>query len=139
VASVTGQRQAVVNLVSRLLVAQAAVSCAIALAYHRASGGWLLFTVVAAAAAVGLAVLVRSGSYAAWLVTLGFEACYVVIGLVTFGYASYLGGTLLAIITVGTLLRPAVARAFSSEQGGPRQRAAEQGAGDANITPSVPF
>ncbi len=133
------RRRGVVSLVSRLLVAQAAVSFAIALAYHRSSGGWLLFTVVTTAGAVGLAALVRSASYGAWLVTLGFEACYVVIGLVTFGYASYLGGTLLAIITVGTLLRPAVARVFSAERGEPRRRAAGQGAGDANITPSVPF
>jgi hypothetical protein len=118
VSSMTVRRDAVVKLVSRLLVAQAAVSGVIALAYHRTSGGWLAFTVVAVAACVGLAALVRSASYASWLVTLGFEACYVVVGLVTFGYSSYLGGTLLAIITVGTLLRPSVARAFASQRDG---------------------
>jgi hypothetical protein len=128
----TARRHAVISLVSRLLLAQAAVSAAIALSYSRRNTGWLVFTVIAAIAACGLARLVRSASQTAWLVALGFEGVYVAIGLLRFGYSAYLGGTLLGIITVGTLLRPSVARVFAPHP-------AEQGAREASVTPSLPF
>lgn len=126
------RRHAVVSLVGRLLLAQAGVSAAIALSYSRRNTGWLVFTVIAAVAVCGLARLVKSASQTAWLVTLGFEAGYVAIGLLRFGYSAYLGGTLLGIITVGTLLRPSVARVFAAQP-------AEQGPREASVTPSLPF
>jgi hypothetical protein len=135
----TARRHAVVSLVSRLLVAQGFVSTALALVYSRKSTGWLVFVLLSAAAVGGLAAWVRTASHSAWLVTLGFEGVYVAVGLLLFGYSSYLGGTLLGIITVGTLLRPSVARAFlrgDIRQPGPL---AEQGAGEAKVTASLRF
>jgi hypothetical protein len=135
----TARRNAVVSLVSRLLMAQAFVSAALALVYSRDSTEWLVFALLAAAAVGGLAAWVRSARHAAWLVTLGFEGMYVTIGLLLFGYSGYLGGTLLAIITVGTLLRPAVARAFEPRHAEQPGTLAEQGAGEANVTASLRF
>lgn len=128
----TARPEAVISLVSRLLLAQAGVSAAIAVAYSSRSTGWLVFALVAALGTCGLAGLVRSASHSAWIVTLGFEVIYVVIGLLRFGYSSYLGGTLLGIITVGTLLRPSVARVFAPQP-------AKQGPGEPSATPSLPF
>jgi hypothetical protein len=135
----TARRGAVVSLVSRLLTAQALVSAALALVYSRDAAGWLTFALVTAAVVAMLAAWVRSASHLAWLVTLGFEGVYVTIGLLLFGYSGYLGGTLLAIITVGTLLRPAVARAFAPRHTQQPGTLAEQGAGEANVTPSLRF
>jgi hypothetical protein len=135
----TARRNAVVSLVSRLLAAQALVSLALALVYSHGNAGWLAFSLLSALAVGGLAAWVRSASHAAWLVTLGFEGVYVVIGLLLFGYSGYLGGTLLAIITVGTLLRPSVARAFVPRHVQPSGALAEQGAGEANVTASLRF
>jgi hypothetical protein len=135
----TARRNAVVSLVSRLLTAQALVSAALALVYSRDSPGWLTFALVAAAMVAILAAWVRSASFLAWLLTLGFEGVYVTIGLLLFGYSGYLGGTLLAIITVGTLLRPTVARAFAPRHAQHPGTLAEQGAGEANVTASLRF
>jgi hypothetical protein len=135
----TARRHAVISLVSRLLTAQAVVSGALAFVYSRDDSGWLVFAVLTALAVGGLAAWVRSASHLAWLVTLGFEGVYVAIGLALFGYAGYLGGTLLAIITVGTLLRPAVARAFSRGQQRQPGQLADQGAGEAKVTASLRF
>lgn len=131
--------QAVVSLVSRLLVAQALVSTALALVYGRYNAGLLTFVLLSAAAVGGLAAWVRSASHPAWLITLGFEGGYVAVGLALFGYSSYLGGTLLAIITVGTLLRPSVARVFARGGGSQPGPLAEQGPGEADVTASLRF
>jgi hypothetical protein len=108
------QRQALVRLASRLLVAQAAASAAIGLAYSRRNASSLLLTILVAVVLCGLACLVRSGGPMAWLGAVSLEVCLVAAGLVRFVYDRYLGGTLLAIITLGTLLHPAVARAFAA-------------------------
>ena len=102
-----------VRLVSRFLVAQSGASAAIALAYSRRNLPLLTLMIIIAVAICGLAAIVRSGSHAAWLITVCTEAAVTAVGLFRFGYADYLGGTLLAMITLGTLLRPAVARAFA--------------------------
>jgi len=111
----TGVRapQPLVHLASRMLVAQAGASAAIGVGYTRRNAPWLLLTIVAAVALCALASVVRSGSHAAWLVTVSAEAGLVAAGLFSFAYARYLGGSLLAIVTLGVLLHPAVAAAFA--------------------------
>lgn len=74
---------------------------------------WLLLTIVLAVALCGLAWLVRSGSHGTWLVAISVESGMVAVGLFSFAYAGYLGGTLLSLVTLGTLLHPAVARSFA--------------------------
>jgi O-antigen ligase len=105
---------ALVSLVSRLVVAEAGACAAIGVGYNRRHLPWLLLTVAVAVALCGLAALVRSGTHTAWLAAITVESGLVAVGLFRFAYARYLGGTLLAIITLGTLLRPAVSRAFSA-------------------------
>ncbi len=105
-------RDSVTSLVARLLLAQAGASAAIGLGYSRRNVPWLVLTLIAAAALCGLAGLVRSGSHATWLVAITVESGLAAVGVFRFAYVGYMGGTLLALITLGTLLHPAVARAF---------------------------
>jgi hypothetical protein len=109
--------QSLVCLASRLLIAQAGASAAIGLAYNRRNVPWLLLTVLVAVALCWLAVVIRSGSHTAWLGTVSVEGCIATVGLYRFVYDRYLGGTLLAIITLGVLLHPAVTRAFAVAPG----------------------
>ena len=103
-----------VALVSRLLIAQSGASAAIGIAYSRRNMPWLVLTVLLAVALCGLAAAVRSGGHATWLTAICVESGLTAVGLFRFGYTSYLGGTLLAIGTLGSLLHPAVARAFAA-------------------------
>jgi hypothetical protein len=103
-----------VRLVSRLLVAQAGATAAIGIGYSRRTMPWLALTVFAAVAICGLAWLVRSGGQATWLVAICVESCLAAVGLFSFAYAGYLGGTLLSLVTLGTLLHPTVARTFAA-------------------------
>jgi hypothetical protein len=105
---------AAISLVSRLLLAQGGASAAIGLGYGRRNMPWLLLTIVVAVVVCGLAALVRSGGHGTWLTAITVESGLVAVGLFRFAYVSYLGGTLLAIITLGTLLHPAVSRAFAA-------------------------
>ena len=102
-----------VSLVSRLLVAQAAACAAVGVGFSRRNLPWLLLVLAVAVAVAVLAALVRSGSHASWMAAITAESALVAVGLFRFAYARYLGGTLLAIVTLGTLLHPAVARAFA--------------------------
>jgi len=104
---------ALVALVSRLLFAQAGASAAVSIGYSRRNVHSVLVAVLIAVVICGLAGLVRSGGHVAWLVAVSFESGFVAAGLFRFAYFRYLGGTLLALITLGTLLHPAVARAFA--------------------------
>ena len=104
----------VASLVARLLVAQAGASAAIGLAYSRRNVPWLVLTLIVAVALCGLAGLARSGSHSTWLVAIAVESGLVAVGLFRFAYARYMGGTLLAIVTLVTLLHPAEARAFAA-------------------------
>jgi hypothetical protein len=115
---------AAVSLVARLLLAQAGACAAIGVCYSRRNLPWLLLTIGVALALCGLAALVRSGGHGAWLTAMTAESALVAVGLFRFAYAGYLGGTLLAIITLGTLLHPAVSRAFAAIPG------ESEGAGD---------
>jgi hypothetical protein len=105
--------EALVGFVGRLMFAQAGASAAVSLGYSRRSGPSMLLAILVAVVVCGLAVLVRSGAHTAWLVAVTFEAGFVGVGLFQFAYTPYLGGTLLAIIALGTLLHPAVARVFA--------------------------
>jgi hypothetical protein len=104
--------------VSRLLVAEAGACAAIGVGYSRRHLPSLLATVAVAVALCSLAALARSGTHAVWLAAITAESALVAVGLFRFAYARYLGGTLLAIITLGTLLHPQVSRAFSGASSG---------------------
>jgi hypothetical protein len=108
------QSHALVSLVSRLLVAEAGACAAIGVGYNRRHLPWLLTTVAVAVALCGLAALARSGTHTVWLTAITAESGLVAVGLFRFAYARYLGGTLFAIITLGTLLHPQVSRAFNT-------------------------
>ncbi len=102
---------------SRLYLAQAGASAAVSLSFGRRNVPSLLLAIAVAVALCWLAAIVRSGSHTAWLIAIAFDSGFAAAGLFRYAYAAkYLGGTLLAIITLGTLLHPAVARAFA----GPR-------------------
>jgi hypothetical protein len=66
-------------------------------------------------------------SQSAWVLTVGAETAFLLFGLFRFATSRYLGGTLFAIITLGTLLHPAVERAFN----GPPWRARRRGRAEA--------
>jgi len=112
--SLRSQPQALVALVSRLMLAQAAVTATVGLAYLRRNLTWLLFVLMLAVALGLLASLVRSGSHAAWVTAVTGEAVFTLLGLVRVASVQYLGGTLLAMATLGVLVHPAVGRAFAT-------------------------
>lgn len=107
-------RDSVTSLVARLLVAQAGASAAIGLGYSRRNMPLLVLTLIVAVALCGLAGLVRSGSHPTWLIAISVESGLAAVGLFQFAYVRYMGGTLLALIALSTLLHPAVARAFAA-------------------------
>ncbi len=108
-----GGRQSLVKLVTRLVTAQAAVAAAIGLSYSRRQIPSIIITLMLVVALLGLAAMARSGTQVAWMVTIGFETAFVMFGIIRFITSRYVGGTLFGIITLGVLLHPAVARAFS--------------------------
>jgi hypothetical protein len=111
-------RHPLVALVHRLLVAQAAATGAIGLAYLRRNVTGLLFVLMLAVALCCLAGLVRSGTHAAWVIAVVFEGAFTLAGLWrVLASAGYLGGLLLAMATLGVLLHPAVGRAFAAIPG----------------------
>jgi hypothetical protein len=101
-----------VRLVTRLVVAQTIAAAAVGLPFSKRQLSSILITLAMVAALCVLVFLVRSGTRMAWLVAVGFEVAFVAYGLSRFFAARYLGGTLFAIITLGTLVHPAVARAY---------------------------
>jgi hypothetical protein len=105
--------RALVTLVSRLLVAQAGASLAVSLSYGKRHLAPILLAVGVAVALCGLAAVMRSGTHSAWLLGVCVESGIVAVGLFWFAYTGYIGGTLLAIISLGTMLHPSVARAFT--------------------------
>ena len=102
-----------IRLVTRLVVAQAIAAAAIGLPFSKRQLSSVLITLAMVAVLCGLAVLVRSGTKTAWLVAVGFEVAFIGFGLSRFFAARYVGGTLFAIIAAGTLVHPAVARAYA--------------------------
>ncbi len=125
-------RPAPVRLVTRLVVAQAATAAAIGLAFSRRHLPSVLITLALVASLVLLALLVRSGTRAAWVTAVSVESAFFVYGVSRFLFARYVGGTLFALVVAGTLLHPAVARAYSAVPGGlPGHQRGEVGFGDA--------
>jgi len=113
-----------VKLVTRLVTAQAAAAAAIGLSYSRRHVPSVIITLMLVVALLGLAALTRSGTHAAWVSAIGLESALVMFGLIRFFSSRYLGGTLFGMISLGVLLHPAVARAFS-EVPGPAERPGE--------------
>jgi hypothetical protein len=107
-----------VRLVTRLVVAQAAAPAAVGLAFSRRHLPSVLITLALVASLVLLALLVRSGTRAAWVTALSVESAFFVYGVSRFVVARYVGGTLFALVVAGTLLHPAVVRAYSAMPGG---------------------
>jgi hypothetical protein len=120
-----------VRLVTRLVVAQAVAAAAVGLPFSRRHLSSILITLALAASFCLLALLVRSGMRAAWLAAVGFESVFFVYGVSRFVVARYVGGTLFAAVVAGTLLHPAVARAYSAVPGGPGHERGEVDFGDA--------
>lgn len=112
------RRPVPVSLVTRLVVAQAAAAAAVGLPFSRRHLPSVLITLALVISLCLLAFLVRSGARSAWLAAVGFESMFFVYGVSRFVVARYVGGTLFALVVVGTLLHPAVARAYSALPGG---------------------
>ena len=125
-----GPPHQLVALVRRLVVTQTGLAAAIGLLYSRRHLASILITLMLVAALWGLALVVRSGTHSAWLIAVGAETAFAIFGLFRFATSRYLGGTLFAIIIVGTLLYPAVARAFTSPPWRARQGLGEAGLAD---------
>jgi hypothetical protein len=126
------RRAAPVRLVTRLVVAQTAAAAAVGLAFSRRHLPSVLITLALVISLCVLAFLVRSGTRGAWLTAVGFESVFFVYGVSRFVYARYVGGTLFALVVAGTLLHPAVARAYSAVAGRqPRPERGEVGFADA--------
>jgi hypothetical protein len=121
-----------VRLVTRLVVAQAVLAAAVGLAFGRRHLPSILITLGLVASVCLLALLVRSGTRGVWLMAVGFELAFFAYGVSRFLTARYVGGTLFAFVVVGTLLHPAVARAYSAVPGRlPGHERGEVGFGDA--------
>lgn len=121
-----------VRLVTRLVVAQAAAAAVVGLPFGRRHLPSILITLGLVASFCLLALLVRSGTRSAWLIAVSVEAAFFVYGVSRFVVARYVGGTLFAIVIVGSLLHPAVARAYSAVPGRlPGHERGEVGFGDA--------
>lgn len=119
--------QPLVELVTRFMVAQTVCSAAVGLFFSRRHLVSIIITLSVVAVLVGLVLLVRTGTHAAWLAAVGLESIYLIFGLYRFATSRYLGGTLLAIVTLGILAAPSVARAF----GGAAER--DQGFGESEL------
>lgn len=122
-----GSPRDLVRLVTRLVVAQAAVAAAIGLPYSRRHLPSIIITLMLVAALWGLVMVVRSGTHAGWILAIAFETAFILFGLSRFFTSRYLGGTLFAIAALGTLLHPAVARAFAGQPGRGRPGFSETG------------
>lgn len=121
-----------VRLVGRLMVAQAAAAAAVGLPFSRRHLPSVIITLLLVAAVCLVALVARAGTRAAWLAVFGFEAFYFLYGLARFVSARYVGGTLMAAVVAGTLLHPAVTRAYSVYPGRlAGQEGGEVGLGDA--------
>lgn len=125
-----GRPHELIRLAARLIVAQAIAAAAVGLPFSRRHLPSILITLALVAALFLLAALIRNGGHAAWLLAISAESAFVVFGLSRFVLARYLGGTLLGIIALGTLLQPSVGRAFAAAR-----RPAEPAASDLGPAP----
>ena len=125
------RRHPLVALVTRLVVAQTGLEAAIGLLYSRRHLPSIAITLMLVAALWGVVLVVRAGTQSAWVLTVGAETAFLLFGLFRFATSRYLGGTLFAIITLGTLLHPAVERAFNGPPWRARRRGREAGRAEA--------
>ena len=126
-----GAGHSLVGLVTRFMTAQTVCSAAVGLFYSRRHLPSIIITLSLVAVLVGLVLLVRTGTHTAWLTAIGLESIYLIFGLYRFATSRYLGGTLLAIVTLGVLLAPSVARAFGGAAG------RDQGFGESELADSA--
>ncbi len=112
-----GRQHVLVRLVCRLLVAQAVAAAAVGLPFSRRHLGSVFITLSVVVAVCLVAMLARAGTRAAWLTAFGFETVFFLFGLAKFMTSRYVGGTLFALLIGGTLLHPAVARAYAAFPG----------------------
>jgi hypothetical protein len=126
------QPHPLVALVGRLLLVQSGATAVISLAFWRRGVTWLLFALMLAALLGCLSGLARTGTHLAWVATVVAEGAVTLLGLVQAMSLDYLGGTLLAIVTLGVLLHPAVGRAFTAT-GSRRSQPGQPGFGEARI------
>lgn len=124
-------RHTLVRVVTRLVVMQAFVAALVGLPFSRRHLPSILITFSLVAAFCALAVLARTGTRGAWLLVTTVEGMFFLYGLSRFLVARYAGGTLLSVVIVGTLLHPAVARAYSASTGTDRQEGGDVPLGDA--------
>jgi hypothetical protein len=106
------KQQVVIQLMTRLVLAQATLAAAIGLFYSRRHVPSVVITMLLVAGLFALTLVVRSGTHAAWIIALSCESAFLLFGLSRFFAARYVGGTLFAIIVTGALLHPSVARAY---------------------------
>jgi hypothetical protein len=128
-----------VAMVTRLVVTQAAAAGAIGLIYSRRHGPPIVITFLLAIALCGLAAVVRTGSHAAWAAAVGVEGVFAIGGLVQFCTTRFLGGTLFALITLGVLVHPAVARGYGGAGWGRRPAPGGSGLGELSDAAADPF
>ena len=126
----SGAGHPLVELATRFMVAQTVCSAAVGLFYSRRHLVSIIITLSLVAVLVGLVLLVRTGTHAAWLTAIGLESIYLIFGLYRFATSRYLGGTLLAIVTLGVLAAPSVARAFGAAR-------RDQGFGESELADSA--
>jgi hypothetical protein len=103
---------ALVRVVSRLMVAQALAGGLVGLAFARRQVPSIFITLSLVVAVCLVAMLARTGTRAAWLVTFAFESVYFLFGLSRFISARYVGGTLFSLIILVMMLHPPVTRAY---------------------------
>jgi hypothetical protein len=107
-------RHPLVRVVTRLVYAQTLAAAFVGLPFSRRHTSSVLLTLAMAVAFLLVAMMVRTGGRAAWLVAFGYESVFFLFGLSRFMAARYVGGTLFALVVGGTLLHPAVVRAYSA-------------------------
>src|SRR5262249_56802352 len=87
-----------VRLVTRLVVAQAAAAAAVGLLFGRRHLPSILITLGLVASLCLLALLVRSGTRAAWLMAVSFEAAFFIYGVSPVLVAPYVGRAPFAVV-----------------------------------------
>lgn len=107
-------RTPLVRMVTRLVYSQTIATAFVGVPFSRRHLSSILLTLAMVAAFLLVGLMVRTGGRAAWLVAVCYESAFFVYGLSRFVTARYVGGTLFALVVAGSLLHPAVVRAYSA-------------------------
>jgi hypothetical protein len=99
------------------MVAQAVAAGAVGLPFSRKQLPSVFITLSLVVAVCLVAMLARTGTRTAWMVTFSFEMVYFLFGLTRFVTARYVGGTLFSLIIAVMLLHPPVTRAYAMFSG----------------------